>query len=216
MNCIILLASPAAGKGTVSSYIMDKYNFDHISTGDLLRKEISDKTELGLKIENGMDRGFLVDDDVITDLLDKRLSSINDSFILEGYPRNLNQAKLLEPLFDKYNINLSKVIYIDIDKEVAIERIENRLTCDKCKTVYNKMFLDDNKICKKCGGNLVSRDDDNRESFINRYNIYEKETKPLVNYYESKIIKIYNNYTVEKLYEEVDKVFKGDELYDNN
>ena len=102
------------------------------------------------------------------------------------------------------------MINIDIDKEIAIERITNRLVCDKCKSVYNKKLIKEN-ICTKCGGNLSSRSDDNKETFLDRYDTFLKETKPLINYYKDKLVTIYNNSSLEDIFKNVDGILKGDE-----
>ena len=198
MKCIILLASPGAGKGTTSDYIEKKYGFKHISIGSLLRNEALVNKEIKSLIDNGI----FVSDDTVIEVLNKYIS--NENIILDGMPRNINQAMVLDKLLKEKNIDLEKVIYIDIDKEIASKRIENRLTCEKCKRVYNKE-LTDSKVCMICGGNLISREDDTKEVFEKRYDTYLKETKPLVDYYKDKLVRIYNNDTLESLYSNLDK-----------
>ena len=198
MKCIILLASPGAGKGTASDYIENKYGYKHISSGSLLRNEALVNEEIKSLIDNGK----FVSDETVMDVLKRNIDSNN--IILDGIPRNLNQAKLLDSLFKENNIDLDKVIFIDIDKEIAAKRVINRLTCDKCKRVYNKELVD-SKECMICGGNLITREDDTKEVFEKRYDTYLKETKPLVDYYKDKIVKIYNNDTLESLYNNLDK-----------
>ena len=198
MKCIILLASPGAGKGTASDYIENKYGYKHISTGSLLRNEAL----VNKKIKDLIDNGVFVSDETVMDVLKKNIDDQN--IILDGMPRNINQAKLLNSLFKENNIELDKVIFIDIDKEIAASRVENRLTCEKCKRVYNKE-LQNSKVCMICGGNLISREDDTKEVFEKRYDTYLKETKPLVDYYKDRLVKIYNNDTLESLYNNLDK-----------
>lgn len=198
MKCIILLASPGAGKGTASDYIENKYGYKHISSGSLLRNEALVNEEIKSLIDNGK----FVSDELVMDVLKRNIDSNN--IILDGIPRNLNQAKLLDSLFKENNIDLDKVIFIDIDKEIAAKRVINRLTCDKCKRVYNKELID-SKVCMICGGNLITREDDTKEVFDKRYDTYLKETKPLVDYYKDKLVKIYNNDTLESLYDNLDK-----------
>lgn len=198
MKCIILLASPGAGKGTASDYIENKYGYKHISSGSLLRNEALVNEEIKSLIDNGK----FVSDETVMDVLKRNIDSNN--IILDGIPRNINQAKLLDSLFKENNIDLDKVIFIDIDKEIAAKRVINRLTCDKCKRVYNKELID-SKECMICGGNLITREDDTKEVFEKRYDTYLKETKPLVDYYKDKIVKIYNNDTLESLYDNLDK-----------
>ena len=198
MKCIVLLASPGAGKGTASDYIENKYGYKHISTGSLLRNEALVNEE----IKSLIDKGLFVSDETVIDVLKRNIDDKN--IILDGMPRNLNQAKLLDSLLEENNIELDKVIYIDIDKDLAASRVINRLTCEKCKRVYNKNIID-SKVCMICGGSLISRDDDTKEVFEKRYDTYLKETKPLVDYYKDRLVKIYNNDTLESLYNNLDK-----------
>ena len=210
MKCTILIAAPAAGKGTIAKYLQEKYNYNHLSTGNLLREEIKNKTDLGLKVSSLVERGLLVSDDIILEIIENKLSNMNCNLVLDGFPRNINQAKLLDNYILNSNIEIDKVIFIDVDKEVAIDRIVNRLTCEDCGSVFNKNILNELK-CTKCGGNLVSRKDDTRESYLLRYNQFIDETMPLVNYYGDKVITIYNDKTIEDMYKTIDNIFKGDE-----
>ena len=113
------------------------------------------------------------------------------------------------------NIEIDKVIHIDIDKDIAVERIENRLICENCGSVFSKKLINNN-ICTKCGDSLISRNDDNKETFLDRYDTFIKETKPLLNYYKDKVITIYNNGTLDDIYKDVDSIIKGDDNSDNN
>lgn len=198
MKCIILLASPGAGKGTASDYIEKKYGYKHISTGSLLRNEAL----INKDIKSLIDEGNFVSDETVMDVLKRNIN--NENIILDGMPRNLNQAKLLDSLLKEKNIDLERVIYINIDKEIAAKRIINRLTCSNCKRVYSKDIID-SKVCMICGGNLISREDDTKEVFEKRYDTYLKETKPLLDYYKDKLVTIYNNDTLESLYNNLDK-----------
>lgn len=211
MKCIVLLAPPAAGKGTIARYIQDKYNYKQISTGDLLREEAKANEE----IRNLMKTGNFVSDELVLNLFKKYVSNIKEDIILDGIPRNINQAVELGLILDDLNIDFNRVIFIDVDKEVAANRACNRLICDKCKKVYNKELVD-SKICISCGGNLISREDDTKEVYLNRYNTYMKETSPLINYYLNKVIKIENNGSLDDLFSNIDKIFEGDDVDDNN
>ena len=216
MKCIILIAAPAAGKGTISKYIEDKYNYKHISTGDLLRKEIKNNTNIGKKIKSILDKGSLVGDDIIKEVFEKEFKKTKSNIILDGIPRTLAQAKMLDMLDENNdNIEIDKVIHIDIDKDIAVERIENRLICENCGSVFSKKLINNN-ICTKCGDSLISRNDDNKETFLDRYDTFIKETKPLLNYYKDKVITIYNNGTLDDIYKDVDSIIKGDDNSDNN
>lgn len=211
MKCIILIAAPAAGKGTISKYIEDKYNYKHISTGDLLRDEVKKNTDIGIKIKPILEKGSLVGDDIIEEVFSKELKKTKSNIILDGIPRTLTQAKMLDSLDEIYdNIEITKVINIDIDKEIAIDRIESRLICESCGSVYNKNIYKES-TCTKCGGNLVSRNDDTKETFLDRYNTFIKQTKPLLEYYGDKVVTIYNNTSLEDVYKSVDEILKGDD-----
>ena len=210
MKCIIIIAAPAAGKGTISDYIKDKYNYKHISTGNLLREGFKNNNEKIMSYKESYDKGLLASDDMIKELLDEEFEVTKTDFVLEGMPRNLNQGYILKELFNKYNIELDKVIFIDINKEIAIDRINNRLICEDCESIYNRKLITTDK-CTKCGGNLISRSDDTEETYITRYDTFVKQTKPLLEYYGDKVVTIYNNTSLEDVYKSVDEVLKGDE-----
>ena len=211
MLCIILIAAPAAGKGTISKYIEEKYNYKHISMGDLLRDEVKNETEIGLMIKPLIEKGSLVDDDVIEDIFKREFKKTKENIVLDGLPRTISQARMLDKLDEVYDdVKITKVINIDIDKEIAINRIKSRLICEDCGFVYNKNIIKENK-CTKCGGNLLSRNDDALETFLDRYETFVKQTKPLLNYYGDKVVTIYNNTTLEDVFKQVDEILKGDE-----
>lgn len=217
MKNIIFIAPPAAGKGTVSSRICDKYNIPHISTGDLLRDEIKNSTKLGIEIKDAMARGEFVSDEVITKLLKKRLSNkdCKKGYILDGYPRNELQAKTYDNLLLDLDYDLGKVILLDIDMDTAMNRALSRVVCSKCGLSYNlsnsELSPVKEGICDACGATLKSRSDDTKETFINRFDTYMKETYPLLEYYENKnnLVKIdVSNMTSDEVFEEVEKVIK--------
>lgn len=217
MKNIIFIAPPAAGKGTASALVCEKYNIPHISTGDLLRDEIANQTKLGVEIKDAMARGEFVSDEVITKLLKKRLSlkDAKKGYILDGYPRNIKQAEIYDDLLKELSYDMGVVIFLDIDKDTAMKRALSRVVCSKCGLSYNL----DNKelspikegICDACGGELKTRGDDNKETFITRFDTYMKETYPLIEYYEKKnnLVKIeVSNLTADEVFEEVKKVIK--------
>lgn len=217
MKNIIFIAPPAAGKGTASALVCEKYNIPHISTGDLLRDEIANQTKLGVEIKDAMARGEFVSDEVITKLLKKRLSlkDAKKGYILDGYPRNIKQAEIYDDLLKELSYDMGVVIFLDIDKDTAMKRALSRVACSKCGLSYNL----DNKelspikegICDACGGELKTRGDDNKETFITRFDTYMKETYPLIEYYEKKnnLVKIeVSNLTADEVFLEVKKVIK--------
>jgi len=189
MNNIIFIAPPAAGKGTQSALLEEKYNYIHLSTGDLLRNEIKKGNELGKEISNLIEKGELVGDDIITELLKNELANIkHQKFILDGYPRNINQAKILTDIFNELGIDNYTVIYLDLDKELAMKRALGRVICSNCGASYNTYFQDlmpkENGICDKCHSKLETRTDDNEETFKKRFDTYINATNPLLDYYK--------------------------------
>lgn len=192
MKNIIFIAPPAAGKGTQSKLISMEYNIPHISTGDLLRDEVEMGTTLGKMIKSEIDLGNLISDDIIVNLLRKRISKVdcNNGYILDGYPRNLDQAITYENLLRDLGINIGTVIFLDIDMELALKRTMSRTVCSVCGSSFNS--TDPNLcpkidgICDKCGHVLIVRSDDNKETFINRFNTYINSTQPLIDYYRNK------------------------------
>jgi len=187
---IIILGQQGAGKGEYSQRLKEKYNILHISTGNLLRDEINKKTEIGLKIKEVVESGKLVDDETITEVLRKRLEKddYDKGFILDGYPRNLNQAEMLDNILQGLNKKLDLAINLLISDNESIERLSNRRTCKKCDWVCNLKNIPPKKpgVCDKCGGELYQRDDDKEESIRKRLEDYRKKTKPLINYYRQK------------------------------
>lgn len=187
MKNIIFIAPPAAGKGTESELLVKEYGYEHISTGDLLRLKQNDGSELGNYIRNLLSEGKLIDDNIVTELLKDKLKTINGPFILDGYPRTINQAKILNELLSELNLNIGAVIYLNVDCDTALMRALGRITCPKCNKIYNKykegMKPKLNYICDECNVELIGRSDDNEESFKIRFDTYLNNTKPLLNYY---------------------------------
>lgn len=217
MKNIIFIAPPAAGKGTISSMICSKYNIPHISTGDLLRNEIASSTKIGLQIKEGMARGEFVSDELITKLLRKRLSNkdCNKGYVLDGYPRNLHQAEIYDNLLKELSFDEGTVIFLDIDKETAINRIKSRMVCPKCGMSYNLSTPELSPVreglCDGCSSVLTIRTDDTEETFESRFDTYMKETYPLVEYYQNKnnLVRIdVKGKTPEEIFNEVKKVIK--------
>ena len=205
---VIFIAPPAAGKGTFSSLLVDKYNYNHISAGDVLRDEVASGSELGNKISNIISTGALVDDQMLKELIIKKFKNIDLSrpIIMDGYPRKINQAKDYIEILKMFNLDLGKVIFIEIDKKTALDRVLGRLNCPECKRSYNKYTnLKPKKdgICDVCGTELISRSDDNEQSFVNRFNNYLNETAPLVNYFKEK-----NNFNMINGNDEATSIFK--------
>ena len=181
---IIMLGAPGTGKGTVSGMLSEELNIPQVSTGDIFRKHIKEKTELGKLAESYISQGKLVPDDVTINLVKDRLKEddVKNGIILDGFPRTVNQAEALDKILKEENRKVS----MTTPEEELIERVVNRRVCPKCKEVYNIILNPPKKenICNKCGHELVIRKDDNEETFKGRLNTYIEETSPLVNYYE--------------------------------
>lgn len=214
MKNIILIAPPAAGKGTQAEMIVNKYNVPSISTGNLLRAARNNETEIGRSIIEAQDKGLLVSDDIVIELLRNRLSEsdCDNGYILDGFPRTIAQAKAYQTMLNELGKELGDVIYLEIDKEIAKERIVGRISCPNCGTTYNEYIVDTmpkvKGICDKCNGPLTKRSDDNEEAFNVRFDTYIEKTAPLIDYYEAQgvlfrvnsgISKDYTNIEVEKI-----------------
>ncbi len=189
MKNIIFLAPPAAGKGTFSNLLKDNYNYEHISTGDMLREEISKNTDLGQIVQEIMSAGKYVSDDIVIKLITQKLESIQGkSFILDGFPRTLNQAIVLDEILKNLKLDY-QVIYLNVTEEIAKKRIMGRITCE-CGKSYNlneeKLQPKISGICDICGKSLVKRNDDNEEAFKVRYESYLEKTEPIKDYYQNK------------------------------
>lgn len=192
MMNIILIAPPAAGKGTQSKLISSIYNIPHISTGDLLRDEVASGSALGQSLKQEMDRGGLISDDTMVNLLRHRITQVdcNNGYILDGYPRNVEQAIIYDNMVRDLGMNVGLVIFMDIDRDVALKRTLSRIICSGCGASYNKAVPElsprNEGFCDKCGHNLEVRSDDSMETAITRYDTYLTQTRPLIDYYRSR------------------------------
>ena len=196
MKNIILIAAPAAGKGTLAKMLVEKYGYQHISTGDLLRAEASKKSPLGEKISTMLKTGKLVPDEIVFELLGNKLKDVN-GYILDGFPRNIEQALKYDELLSKLNRELGIVIVLNTDYETLKKRIVGRMLCSNCGSIYNTLTGVNtpkvDNICDLCGSKLYKRSDDNEESFEVRYQTYLEQTEPLIAYYEKKKVLSYIN-----------------------
>lgn len=185
---LILLGLPGAGKGTQATRISEKYNIPHISTGDMFRAAMKNKTALGLKAKEYMDAGDLVPDDVTNGIVKERLQQ-NDAkrgFLLDGYPRTLNQAQALQQALSSTNRRLDHVLYIKVPKDILMERLTGRFMCSNCGATYHKVYSPPKVegTCDKCGSHdFYQREDDKPETVENRISVNEKQTEILAKHY---------------------------------
>ncbi len=216
MKNIIFIAPPAAGKGTQSDLLVSQYGFVHISTGDLLRAEVAKGTELGNRIKDTMAQGGLVDDDTVTTLLKSYLKNMDHErgFILDGYPRTLEQAEKLTDLLAELNVKIDYVLFLALDIETSMHRALGRITCPNCGRGYNKYEeglkpFEDN-ICDDCHCELMARNDDTEEKFRTRFLAYEEKTKPLLDYYANLgiLYHIDSSKTPEETFKQIESVIK--------
>ncbi len=189
---LVLLGAPGAGKGTQVERLKGKLGLVHIVAGDLLRKAVKERTLLGQKAENFIKQGRLVSDDIVLELVEDKIREEKKGFILDGFPRNLFQAKKLDEILHGENRRLDLVINLEVKESTIIERLSRRLVCSSCGRIYNKENLgDSSSTCRVCRASFFQRDDDNPEAIRERIKTYLKHTRPLISYYRKKKI-LYN------------------------
>lgn len=186
---LILLGPPGAGKGTQAARICQKYSIPHISTGDIFRKHIKEGTEFGVRAQEYMNKGELVPDDLVLEIAEARLmeEDCKNGFLLDGFPRTEYQAKQLDKFLNERNLDIDKVLDIDVDKDALMTRLIGRRVCRNCGATYHVINMPPEKdgICDVCGGALYQRSDDTAATVENRIEVYKAQTMPLINYYEN-------------------------------
>lgn len=184
---IVMLGAPGSGKGTQAQRIQKDYGLPQVSTGDLLRKAVADKTALGVQAKQAMDAGELVSDDIVLGMIKERIAQPDAAkgFLLDGFPRNTAQADSLGALLKGLKLALDRVVLMDVDFDILMKRLTGRRTCSKTGAVLNIYFSTPAELeaCRQAGGELLQRDDDNEATIRNRLQVYERQTAPLVDYY---------------------------------
>ncbi|MCX5719232.1 MAG: adenylate kinase [Nitrospirae bacterium] len=187
---LVLLGAPGAGKGTQAKKLIETYGIPQISTGDILRKAVADGTPLGKEAKSYMDKGELVPDSVVIGLVKERIAQddCKKGYILDGFPRNIAQAEVLDKVLAEMGAPLDTALSVDVDKDVLMKRLTGRRTCRKCQQMYNIYFSLPKKegVCDKCGGELFQRDADKEETIRKRLDVYDAQTAPLMEYYKKK------------------------------
>ena len=210
---IILFGPPGAGKGTQAQFIVKKYNYFQLSTGDLLRKETNKKTQIGQEIEKLISKGDFVPDEIVDGLLRQSIANLKfrDRIIFDGYPRNIFQAKNLEKILKEFNQNISLIIFLNVTREIIEKRIMGRMTCQKCHISLNEFFNKDEIELHPCGkDHLVRRKDDNLTTIISRYNTYMNTTKPVLDFYSKNknFYEVDGNLKIEEITIKINNILK--------
>lgn len=185
---LVFLGAPGAGKGTLADQVCEKWEIPHISTGDLFRFHLSQKTPLGIEAQSYMDQGKLVPDDLTCRLVEDRLSQedCQKGFLLDGFPRNVAQAEALKKYLEGRALSLDGVVSIEVPTDLIIQRLSGRRVCVSCGASYNVngQIPTNSSVCDRCGGSVIQRSDDRPETIAKRLETYQESTFPLVAYYQ--------------------------------
>ncbi len=208
---LVFLGAPGTGKGTQGKILAEHKKWPHISTGDILRSAVKNKTELGLRAKGFMDTGKLVPDELMNDLVAERLSQpdCKVGFILDGFPRTINQAKTLDGYLKQNGLTLDGVILLDVDPQMLVARLTSRRLCRGCGKDYNVITNPPpaNGKCIACEGEIYQRVDDNEVTVTRRLEVYQEQTNPLVEYYQKtgKLVVIDGNQDVQKVQQQIEQ-----------
>ncbi len=214
MKNIMFIAPPAAGKGTQAELITAKYNLPHISTGDILREIAKEDSEIGNYVAETLASGQLVKDDITYQLIEERLSrdDCKNGYIIDGFPRNLDQAIEYDKILAKLGYDVGNVILLNIEEKTLEKRITGRRVCEDCHTIFNINDPDNTpqveSVCDNCGGRLYQRNDDNLEAFQTRYAMYLEKTEPIIEHYKKQQVlhEINGDDTIENIFKQIDEI----------
>jgi len=212
---IILMGLPGAGKGTQASKIIKKYPIPHISTGDMFRLAIKNETELGQEAKSYMDKGELVPDSVTVGIVKERLSQSDakEGFLLDGFPRTVEQAEALNDIMDELGTQIDRTINVDVDEEELMNRLTGRRICEVCGTAYHLVFNQPKQegVCDLDGGKLYQREDDNPETVANRLEVNLKQTQPLLDFYKEQnvLVNVDGSKDIDDVFVEIDDILQS-------
>lgn len=212
---IILMGLPGAGKGTQASKIIKKYPIPHISTGDMFRLAIKNETELGKEAKSYMDKGELVPDSVTIGIVKERLSQSDakEGFLLDGFPRTVEQAQALNDIMDELHTQIDRTINVDVDEEELMNRLTGRRICEICGTAYHLVFNPPKQegVCDLDGGKLYQREDDNPETVANRLEVNLKQTQPLLDFYKEQgvLVNVDGSKDIDDVFVEIDDILQN-------
>ncbi|MBQ2232793.1 MAG: adenylate kinase [Erysipelotrichaceae bacterium] len=212
---LLIIGAPGAGKGTMSDLLINTYHLVHVSTGDMLRAAVKAGTPVGLKAQEYMNKGALVPDEVIHDIIVERLSQddIKAGFLFDGYPRTIAQAQDLDLILKEIGLKIDAVINLNIEDDELIKRITGRRLCPTCGEIFNIYYKAPAKegVCDKCGAELITRKDDNLESLTVRLQEYHKNTQPVIEYYEKAglVANVDAKQGVDEVFDDIRKLLEG-------
>jgi len=212
---IILMGLPGAGKGTQASKIIKKYPIPHISTGDMFRLAIKNGTELGNEAKSYMDRGELVPDEVTVGIVKERLSQSDarEGFLLDGFPRTVEQAEALNRIMDELDTKIDRTVNVEVPEEELMNRLTGRRICEVCGTTYHLVFNPPKQegVCDLDGGKLYQREDDNPETVANRLEVNIKQTAPLLDFYENQgvLVNVDGARDIDEVFNDIDEILQN-------
>lgn len=213
---LILLGLPGAGKGTQAEYITKTFDVPHISTGDIFRAAVGNETPLGLEAKKYMDAGELVPDELTNDIVKERLKEddVANGFLLDGYPRTINQSEALQANLEELGRKLDAVIYLNVPTEILMDRLTGRYICSNCGATYHKIFnpTKEEGVCDVCGGTeFYQREDDKPETVKKRIAVNEEQTKELVDFYKKEdiLLEVDGNQDPKAVFTDVERLLKG-------